>query len=212
MLAFPGQIRILLPRKFEVCLHQHHLADRDMRHAADLTSRERSEIGRCLAELTPFQRERALDHSTAGGSGETDKLGLYSWTDLTYLLHKDHVSWRYYVQQGVQPDCDDNPDESAAGCAPVKQGADTPSIWNPLPGFVDVKQDHQVGDVQNLAAFYRAARSGSLPADSWITPTQANSDHPPANIGIGQAYVTNLINTIMRGTGLEVDRDLPGPG
>jgi phospholipase C len=34
---------------------------------------------------------------------------------------------------------------------------------------------------------------------SWIAPSQANSDHPPANLATGQAYVTNLINTIMRG-------------
>jgi hypothetical protein len=62
------------------------------------------------------------------------------------------VSWAYYVQSGVQPDCDDNPDETAAGCAPVAQGAGTPSIWNPLPSFTDVKQDGQLGDVKNLSA------------------------------------------------------------
>jgi phospholipase C len=28
---------------------------------------------------------------------------------------------------------------------------------------------------------------------------RANSDHPPASIATGQAYVTNLINTIMKG-------------
>jgi phospholipase C len=103
------------------------------------------------------------------------------------------------VQKGVQPDCDDNPDERAAGCAPVKQGASTPSIWSPLPAFTDVKEDHQLHHIKNLANFYRAARKGKLPAVSWITPTQGNSDHPPANVATGQAYVTNLINTIMRG-------------
>jgi phospholipase C len=62
-----------------------------------------------------------------------------------------------------------------------------------------VKQDGQLGDVKNLSAFYTAAGQGTLPAVSWIAPTQANSDHPPANLATGQAYVTNLINTIMRG-------------
>jgi phospholipase C len=122
-----------------------------------------------------------------------------SWTDLTYLLHKNHVSWAYYVQKGVQPDCDDNPDETAAGCAPVAQGAQTPSIWNPLPSFTDVKADGQEGNVQDLTRFYPAAAHGTLPAVSWIAPAQPDSDHPPANIATGQAYVTNLINTIMRG-------------
>ena len=146
----------------------------------------------CLGDLTPAQRQQLL------GAGENLALGLYSWTDLTYLLHKHGVSWAYYVQSGIQPDCDDNPDETAAGCAPVAQGARTPSIWNPLPSFTDVKQDGQLGDVKNLSAFYTAAGQGTLPAVSWIAPTQANSDHPPANLATGQAYVTNLINTIMK--------------
>jgi phospholipase C len=147
----------------------------------------------CLGDLTPAQRQQLL-----GAGGENLALGLYSWTDLTYLLHKHGVSWAYYVQSGIQPDCDDNPDETAAGCAPVAQGAKTPSIWNPLPSFTDVKQDGQLGDVKNLSAFYTAAGKGTLPAVSWIAPTQANSDHPPANLATGQAYVTNLINTIMK--------------
>ena len=25
----------------------------------------------------------------------------YAWTDLTYLLHKNHVSWRYFVVKGA---------------------------------------------------------------------------------------------------------------
>jgi phospholipase C len=152
----------------------------------------------CLRYLTPADLQLLLGNGGKGG-GEAQQLGLYSWTDLTYLLHKAHVSWAYYVQSGIQPDCDDNPDQTAAGCAPVAQGAGTPSIWNPLPDFTDVKEDGQLGDIKNLSSFYTAAEQGTLPAVSWIAPTQANSDHPPANLATGQAYVTNLINTIMRG-------------
>src|SRR5204863_153708 len=32
----------------------------------------------------------------------------YAWTDLTYLLHKHHVPWRYYVFTGTQPDCSED--------------------------------------------------------------------------------------------------------
>ena len=81
---------------------------------------------------------------------------------------------------GIQPDCDDNPDQTAAGCAPVAQGAKTPSIWSPLPSFTDVKADRQLGDIQDLANFYTAAAQGTLPAVSWIAPSFADSDHPPA--------------------------------
>ena len=188
-----------LSAAFWACVRANGVNPANMQRPAGLSRRQRRAISTCLRILTPAERQRLLDHGAGGGGGLGQQLGIYSWTDLTYLLHKDHVSWRYYVQKGVQPDCDDNPDETAAGCAPVKQGAGTPSIWSPLPAFTDVKADHQVHDVKNLAAFYRAARHGTLPAVSWITPTQANSDHPPASIATGQAYVTNLINTIMRG-------------
>src|SRR5438132_8332768 len=59
------------------------------------------------------------------------------WTDLTYLLHKAGVSWRYYVGQGTQPDCDDG----AATCCPLPQTTSTPDYWNPLPDYVTVHQD-----------------------------------------------------------------------
>ena len=188
-----------LSAAFWGCVRAHGVNPAHLQRPSGISERQRRAIGTCLAILTPAQRQQLLDHGAAGGGGEGQKLGIYSWTDLTYLLHEHHVSWAYYVQKGVQPDCDENPDESAAGCAPVAQGASTPSIWSPLPAFTDVTADHQRHDVRNLRAFYRAASQGTLPAVSWITPTQANSDHPPASLATGQAYVTNLINMIMSG-------------
>jgi len=174
-----------LPPAFRSCLAAHGVTASHPATDAVLQA--------CLGTLTPAQRQQLL------GGGEDQQLGTYSWTDLTYLLHKDNVSWAYYVQSGIQPDCDDNPDQTAAGCAPVAQGAGTPSIWNPLPSFTDVKADGQLGNIENLSAFYTAAANGTLPAVSWITPSQANSDHAPASLATGQAYVTNLINAIMKG-------------
>jgi phospholipase C len=188
-----------LSAAFWACVRAHGVEPKQIQRPTGLSARQRKAIGQCLAILTPAQRQRVLDHGAGGGGGEGLKLGTYSWTDLTYLLHAHDVSWAYYVQEGVQPDCDQNPDETEAGCAPVAQGASTPSIWSPLPAFTDVKANHQVHNVKNLSSFYRAAKHGTLPAVSWIAPTQSNSDHPPANVATGQAYVTNLINTIMRG-------------
>src|SRR5262249_8688568 len=31
----------------------------------------------------------------------------YAWTDITWLLHKHHASWRYYLGEGSEPDCAD---------------------------------------------------------------------------------------------------------
>ncbi len=174
--------------------------------------RERRAVAACLGVLTPEQRERVLAKVAGGGGGEGERLGIYSWTDLTYLLHKHHISWSYYVQSGIQPDCDDNPDESAAGCAPVRQGLSTPSIWNPLPSFTDVKADHQLGDIRHLSDFYPAARQGRLPAVSWIAPSQDNSDHPPANIAHRAGLRHQPDKHDHERTRVEVHGDLSGLG
>jgi phospholipase C len=118
----------------------------------------------------------------------------YAWTDLTYLLHRYGVSWRYYVALGNEPDCVNG----AMLCGPVAQSASTPGIWNPLPYFDTVRQDHQLRNVVPLRVFYRDARSGTLPAVSWIAPADRMSEHPPNLVTAGQTYVTGLINSIMR--------------
>jgi phospholipase C len=117
-----------------------------------------------------------------------------AWTDITWLLYARHVSWAYYVQSGTQPDCGN---DSAETCAPVPQSASTPGIWNPLPLFGDVHQDHQLHNIQDLSRYFAAAKSGRLPAVSWVTPSGPDSEHPPASVHQGQAYVTSVINAAM---------------
>jgi phospholipase C len=119
----------------------------------------------------------------------------YAWTDITYLLHRYGVSWRYYVFRGSEPDCEQ---DSAILCTRVGQSAATPGIWNPLPYFSTVTEDHQRGDVQSLSRFFADARTGRLPSVSWITPNGRVSEHPPDLLSAGQTYVTGLINAIMR--------------
>ena len=73
-------------------------------------------------------------------------------------------------------------------------------MWNPLPDFLDVQHDQQIGNVQPVARFLRAARRGSLPAVSWIVPNQKTSEHPPSSIAAGQAWVTRLVDSVMGGS------------
>jgi phospholipase C len=120
----------------------------------------------------------------------------YAWTDLTYLLHRDHVSWGYYVFDGHEPDCED---DQAMACQAKPQHAATPGIWNPLPAFDTVKQDGELADVQPITHFFDQARQGTLPAVSWVAPNSAVSEHPPGLVSAGQSYVTSLIDTVMRG-------------
>jgi phospholipase C len=119
----------------------------------------------------------------------------YAWTDLTYLLHKDMVSWKYYVEGGTEPDCADD----AMACAPVLQRARTPGIWNPLPYFDTVKADRELQDVTDVSNYFQAAKAGALPAVSWIAPSGPDSEHPPSLVSRGQAWVTGLVNAAMQG-------------
>jgi len=118
----------------------------------------------------------------------------YAWTDLTYLLHKDHVSWQYFVFKGQQPDCEDD----QMLCKAVGQSAKTPGIWNPLPYFDTVRQDRQGENVAPFNDFLSEAKQGTLPAVSWLTPAQSVSEHPPGLVSRGQAYVTSVVNAVMR--------------
>src|SRR5439155_29212 len=99
-------------------------------------------------------------------------------------------------RQGGEPDCEL---DSSISCRPIAQDDRTPGIWNPLPYFDTVKADGQVGNVQSLSDFYGVARTGRLPAVSWITPNNTVSEHPPGRVSLGQSYVTTLINTLMTG-------------
>jgi phospholipase C len=98
----------------------------------------------------------------------------YAWTDLTYLLHKRNISWRYY------------------------HGATTPEIWNPLVDFQTVHQNGQLANVQDVSQFYNAAKAGTLPAVSWIAPNPGSGDHPTSLVSAGQSYVTGVINAVMQ--------------
>jgi phospholipase C len=119
----------------------------------------------------------------------------YAWTDLTYLLFRNQVSWRYYIETGAQPDCAND----AADCPPVHQDAKTAGIWNPLAYFDTVKQDGQLQNITDVTNFYKDAIAGTLAAVSWIMPSQPNSEHPPARLGDGQAWTTSLIDALMQG-------------
>jgi phospholipase C len=118
----------------------------------------------------------------------------YSWTDLTYLFDRHHVSWGYYIKKGPEPDCE----TGEMFCTYIAQSPRTPGIWNPLPSFDTVRQDHQLGNIRDTRAFYAAVRGGHLPAVSWVIPNGIVSEHPTSSIRAGQAYVTNLVNTIAR--------------
>jgi phospholipase C len=145
--------------------------------------------GAALLGLTKISDSDDPAAAPLSGPGAPD----YGWTDITYLLHKRHISWRYYLTQGTEPDCANG----AMTCTPVPQNVETPEIWNPLPDFVDVHQDKQLGNIVPNQQLFRDARTGHLPAVSWVIPSGDNSEHAPARVSVGQDHVTRVINAIM---------------
>ncbi|MHB1954656.1 MAG: alkaline phosphatase family protein, partial [Sulfobacillus sp.] len=126
-------------------------------------------------------------HGRKPANGRTRPNPIYAWTDVTYLLHAHRVSWGYYVTPGCK-------NGGTPPCIPA-----TPGLWNPLPFFDTVKDDGDLSRIQPLDNFYAQARRGTLPAVSWIVPTNALSEHPPNLVSAGQSYVTGLINAVMHG-------------
>ncbi|MGH2597180.1 MAG: alkaline phosphatase family protein [Actinomycetota bacterium] len=113
----------------------------------------------------------------------------YLWGDITWLLDRQQVSWAYYVGPGtcVLPPC--------TGLS----GTTTAPVQNPLPGFTTVEQTDSFANIQSNQRYFAAAAAGTLPAVSWVMPTQNLSEHPPDNIGDGEAWVTSVVNAAMRG-------------
>lgn len=134
---------------------------------------------RCRIRNRPMTCKGTRDVARRSPSNQTP----YAWTDLTWLLHRKHVSWGYYLDHGART---------------ATRRTGVLRYWNPLPGFTDVRQDRQGGDIRPLRAFLHNARAGTLPKVAWIAPDPADSEHAPALVSTGQAYVTRIINAVMR--------------
>jgi phospholipase C len=122
---------------------------------------------------------------------------LYPWVTLFQLMDVNGVSWKYYLGQGLEPDCED--DEMT--CAPEPQTAGVASIWNPAPYFAWVQSQGPAYLQQHnppLDQFLQDVANGTLPQVSWIVPTQQYSEHPIAGSDAGMDYVTSLVNAVMQ--------------
>jgi phospholipase C len=123
---------------------------------------------------------------------------VYAWTDITYLLDRAGVSWRYYVGNNT---CWQHP---PCKLPEGRKAYQTSYNRNPLPGFTsfhDGERANGVGDnVLPVNDFLSAAKNGTLPSVAWIAPTSAVSEHPsgPSTVRDGMAYVTRLVNRTMQ--------------
>jgi len=118
---------------------------------------------------------------------------VFGWTDITYLLDKADVRWNVFMGKGT---CLEKPCKRTPGPYGI-----TVVSKNPLPGFVDVVQSNDYSHFKTHERFMEQARAGTLPSASWIVPGNRASEHPGSGAPIrdGQAYVTRLVNSVMRG-------------
>jgi phospholipase C len=144
---------------------------------------------KCIPPTSPSNCESSVGFVDVDSGGNFPKdENSYQWTDLTYLLHERDVSWAYYVGPHTVIDCGQD-------CSHTKG---TPEIWNPLPDFQTVHDNEQLDNIRPVSNFYALAKEGRLPSVSWIVPDWKHSEHPPWPISDGQAWVTNLVNAVMR--------------
>ncbi len=121
---------------------------------------------------------------------------IYAWTDITYLLREQRVSWRYYVGDGTPVDCGDG----RGICSGSGSGTDyTTELWSPLNYFTTVQQARQADNIQHHRRFFRDLKNGKMANVIWVTPNGRESEHAPfKRIDEGQAWVTRVVNAIAR--------------
>ena len=106
-----------------------------------------------------------------------------------YQLNQNNISWGYFELF------------SSARNPPSNE------IYplNSIQGFSN--NPAYMNNVENLSVFIAEAKNGTLPAVSFVMPFglagEGNvpdiSEHPPANITLGQDWTVNLINAVMQG-------------
>ncbi len=119
------------------------------------------------------------------------------WVSLFQLLDVNNVSWKYYLNLGPEPDCENG----EMTCEPPNLGSKVPSLWNPAPFFAYIQQQrptYLAAHVPNIEQFQTDLQTGRLPQVSWIVPSQSVGEHPPASISEGMDYVTSLVNSVMQ--------------
>ncbi|MEX0832540.1 MAG: alkaline phosphatase family protein [Actinomycetota bacterium] len=133
-----------------------------------------------------------LNPMSCSGNVRNRSYGPYPWTDITHLLFEAGVSWGWYVGEGTRLTCPE-----IWPCDPIDKRTASSPWFNTQPGFLTVRQNDQLGNIQHVSDFLDAARDGTLPEVSWVIPGLRDSEHPAhGSMQPGHAYVTRLINAL----------------
>jgi phospholipase C len=71
--------------------------------------------------------------------------------------------------------------------------------WNPLPAFASFKNNtSRLGNLAPNDQFLIDLAEGDLAKVVWVMPKEYESDHPTADVKVGQRYIVSLVNAIMQ--------------
>jgi phospholipase C len=102
----------------------------------------------------------------------------YTLPTLPEELSASGISWKYYSPPAYQ----------------------SGYLWNALDAVRNVRYSPLwQSNVVNTDRFANDAVAGKLPQVSWVVMGEAQSDHPPYSICVGQNWTEGAINSIMRG-------------
>ena len=167
---------------------------------------------RCTMPTDPSTCTSNLDGPTNGPSSTLTRYPhgpLYGWTDLTYLLHAHHIPWAYYVERGAAPDCDDRADQLLHATEGHEHAGDV----EPAPELRHgARQQADSGTCSRSRSSTARRSAGRCRRSRGSRPNYATSEHPGASVAAGQAWVTRLVNAVMRGPDWKSVGDLPHLG
>ena len=147
---------------------------------------------RCCRSGDPMSCVNAIENPArpAARAAEPDRPQARLRLDRPHVPAAQATACRWALlrrREGTEPDCDDGAHDLPAGQA--ERG--TPGIWNPLPCFDTVQQDDQLGNIEPMHELLRRRQARARCRRSrGSTPTSTFSEHPPALVSAGQAYVT----------------------
>ena len=103
------------------------------------------------------------------------------------------VTWKYYDWALVQY-------QTAISAVPISGGyypaGAAYNYLNPLAAKYESYTGGQVAHFVPRSTFFQDVANGTLPDISWIIPGPTFSDHPPANLKLGEQFVASVINAI----------------
>lgn len=106
------------------------------------------------------------------------------------LLNATSVTWKYY-------DWALDPYQEAINQAVGGNGVGSAyAFFNPLAARYESYDRYFVSHFSDRTNFFTDVTNGNLPQISWVIPRVSFSDHPPANVTAGEAFVASVVDSV----------------